>query len=180
MFATVEQIRLALHTINSGTCTNSDRRAAEAVLTHFQSQRSSLGLAVQVLQQQYSSHLQELALFCAQTIRHIICKHGYLLDQHERAQLRHLLVGPLTGVTPLALTRQICLSLAALAAVDSSYNIISEIASTQLPHPNAVELLQQLAEEACSDLRHVALPGGPDVAALCSNLTFASYEYLDP
>lgn len=181
MLATLEQGRLALSTINSGNSTYDDRKSAEAVLSGLRSQRSSLGLAVQVLQQQFTPHQQDFAIFCAQTVRLRLCVDSCFLDGSQRLQLRQLLVGHLSrspSATPMSLTRQICLSLAALAAVDPSYNILSEVPTVQLPLQNAVELLQLLAEEGCSDWRHVVLPGEADIhnTVTCSLLSFAACQ----
>lgn len=169
----IEHLNLALCALNSSNTSKEDRTAFEGVLSNFRSQRSSLGAAVQILQLQRNPHHLDLAVFAAQTIRHRVCEDAFSLKEPERQQLRHLFISYLTtspGVHNTAVLRQVCICLATLAAVESAGDIVTESTTWQLPLQHHIELFQLLAEEGCSDWRHVNVPGASSCSTSCNHL----------
>ncbi|WIA33204.1 hypothetical protein OEZ86_006350 [Tetradesmus obliquus] len=84
------------------------------------------------------------------------------MEQAQLQQLRDLLLQqlskPPSHVAP-AVLRQLCLALADLAALLPAWADVITTAHTQLPQWHCIELLHSIAEEGCSDWRHVNVPG---------------------
>jgi hypothetical protein len=162
-----------------------DTKAAEQLLLRFRSSEAAWAACLQALKTPNTP--AEVLLFAAQTLK---CKVNECGAGVQSVHLQQLLVELLSQLSenrlPSQLVRQLCLTIAGLAALLPGWDGLMDAVQAKLPVQHAVELLQTVAEEGSSDWHHVILPGTSfnmfqhrqfhvPVAARSSGLRFCSH-----
>jgi hypothetical protein len=134
------------------------QRAAEGWLLAYRQSSEAWGFCLEALQP--ASRLPaDVQLFAAQMLRFKLAHHA--LDAAHMTQLReHLLHLLSPSAPPMAapLVAQLCLCLCVIILLLPAWQDAVAVVCAQLPPPTAIQLLEQLAEEAAGDMRQVSPP----------------------
>lgn len=179
----VEWLSAALAQLHDQQQDSPARRAAESALVSFRSQDSAWGVCLHILSTapttaaDATNNNTHLLLFAAQTLRAKLNEQGSSLDTTHLEQLKQALLHRLLNPELTPLLRQLCLAVASLAALLPSWQAWLAPVCGSLPWRNAVQLLHDVAEEACSDWRHVAMPGELCACTLTADVLLACIDF---